>query len=25
MWADASTLYNKVWDNRASYTYSWQQ
>jgi hypothetical protein len=22
MWADASTLYNKVWDDRASYTYS---
>ena len=21
-WADSSTLYNKVWDNRATYTYA---
>jgi len=21
-WADSSTLYNKIWDNRSSYTYS---
>lgn len=22
LWADSSTLYNKVWDNRSSYTYA---